>query len=449
MNVHFIAIGGSAMHNLAIALKRKGENVTGSDDVIFEPSLSRLAKEGILPEKLGWNEANITTKLDAVIVGMHARKDNPELLKAKAFRVKIYSYPEFLYEQSKKKIRIVIAGSHGKTTITAMILHVAKQLNIEIDYMVGAQLQGYDCMVKLTSDAPIMIIEGDEYLSSPIDPRPKFHIYRPTIALLSGIAWDHINVFPTFENYLEQFQIFVNSVQKTLIYNKEDINVQKTIKNKENVKLISYSTPKYNTTEKGVTLLFENKEYTLHIFGKHNIQNLMGAMQVSLQMGVSTEEFLHAMTAFKGASQRLQVITETKNFTLFKDFSHSPSKLKATVDAVREKYPQRKLIACMELHTFSSLQHSFLPQYKNTMKNADIAIVYYNPKVVEHKKLNSISKKDVKKGFGENVLVANSKEAIVDFLSSETWENTVLLMMSSGNFDKLEYQELGIELREN
>jgi len=442
MNVHFIAIGGSAMHNLAIALKRKGAIVTGSDDEIFEPSRTRLQKEGILPQNIGWNIENITSELDAVIVGMHARKDNPELLKAQNLGLKIYSYPEFLYQQSKDKIRIVIAGSHGKTTITAMILHVAKQLNRNVDYMVGAQLEGYDCMVKLSDDAPIMILEGDEYLSSPIDPRPKFHLYKPTIALLSGIAWDHINVFPTFEKYVEQFEIFVNSVENTLIYNKEDEIAEKISQNAKNMRLLPYSTPQYSVNSGICTVHLNDENYPLSIFGRHNMQNLAGAMQVGVQMGISPEYFLTAMTTFKGASKRLEIIAQKNDFVIFKDFAHSPSKLKATINAVREQYPEQKLIACMELHTFSSLQHEFLQQYKNTMKNADTAIVYYNPKVVEHKKLTPISQEDIKRGFNDNIRVASSKEELLTYLSEQTHKNAVLLMMSSGTFDGLDFLTL-------
>ena len=198
MNVHLIAIGGSAMHNMAIAMHKKGFNVTGSDDEIFEPSKTRLAKLNLLPAKEGWDTNNIHKGIDAVILGMHARADNPELLKAQELGLKIYSYPEYIYEQTKDKTRIVIGGSHGKTSITAMILHVLNYHKVDCDYMVGAQLDGFDTMVKLTKEAKIAVIEGDEYLSSPIDRRPKFHLYKPNIAILSGIAWDHINVFPTF-----------------------------------------------------------------------------------------------------------------------------------------------------------------------------------------------------------------------------------------------------------
>ena len=450
MNIHFIAIGGSAMHNLAIALNRKGERVTGSDDEIFEPSKSRLEKEGILPNNIGWDTAKITKDLDAIILGMHARIDNPELVKAKELNIPIYSYPEFLYQQSKNKLRIVIGGSHGKTTITSMILHALKKLNIEIDYMVGAQLDGYDCMVKITKEAKMIILEGDEYLSSPIDRRPKFHLYKPNIALLSGIAWDHINVFPTFENYLSQFRIFCDLIEEngSLVYNKEDHEVSKIAKEvKGNIKAIPYSTPTYKVnSDNGTTIQIANKEYPLALFGAHNLQNLMGAMLVLEKIGVKNVDFINSMRNFKGAGKRLQKVAEHKEFILFKDFAHSPSKLKATTSAVKEQFPQKKLIACMELHTFSSLQKIFLSHYKDSMKMADVAIVYFNPEVVAHKKLPPITKKDVLDGFGGNIIVVEKTIEVIRFIEKELNNHTSLLMMSSGNFDGINYEDLSQKL---
>ena len=450
MNIHFIAIGGSAMHNLAIALNRKGERVTGSDDEIFEPSKSRLEKEGILPNNIGWDTTKITKDLDAIILGMHARIDNPELVKAKELNIPIYSYPEFLYQQSKNKLRIVIGGSHGKTTITSMILHALKKLNIEIDYMVGAQLDGYDCMVKITKEAKMIILEGDEYLSSPLDRRPKFHLYKPNIALLSGIAWDHINVFPTFENYLSQFRIFCDLIEEngSLVYNKEDYEVSKIAKEvKGNIKASPYSTPTYKVnSDNGTTIQIANKEYPLALFGAHNLQNLMGAMLVLEKIGVKNVDFINSMRNFKGAGKRLQKVAEHKEFILFKDFAHSPSKLKATTSAVKEQFPQKKLIACMELHTFSSLQKSFLSHYKDSMKMADVAIVYFNPEVVAHKKLPPITKKDVLDGFGGDIIVVEKTNEVIKFIEKEINNRTSLLMMSSGNFDGIDYEDLSQKL---
>ena len=450
--VHFIAIGGSAMHNLAIALNRKGYQVTGSDDEIFEPSASRLKKEGIYPTCIGWNEKNISTELDAVILGMHAREDNPELIKAKQLNLSIYSYPEYLYEQSKSKKRIVIGGSHGKTTITSMLLHVVKELEVEADYMVGAQLEGYDCMVKLTDIAPYMIIEGDEYLSSPIDRRPKFHLYKPHIALISGIAWDHINVFPTFENYVEQFRVFCDCIEKNgkLIYNMEDVEVKKIGgKFKKSLHTIPYKTPEYNLTNTGTIISFQNKKYQLKIFGSHNLQNMNGAMCLANEMEISNHDFLNAMTSFTGAGKRLQKVVESEDFVMFKDFAHSPSKLLATTKAVKEQYQEKEVIACMELHTFSSLKKEFLPQYNNTMNQADEAIVYYSPEVVLHKKLEPISIEQVKEAFGGNINVFNKTEDVLKFIKDKNWKNKVLLMMSSGTFDGIDYDKLGMEIKDS
>lgn len=449
MNVHFIAIGGSAMHNLAIALSRKGYIVSGSDDEIFEPSRTRLEKEGILPESIGWDANRIHSAIDAVILGMHAREDNPELLKAKELNIPVFSYPEYLYEQSKNKIRLVIGGSHGKTTITSMLLHAINKLGIDVDYMVGAQLEGYDCMVKLSEEAKIMILEGDEYLSSPIDRRPKFHLYKPDIAILSGIAWDHINVFPTFNNYVEQFEIFCSLIEEdgTLIYNLEDEEVKKLgEKFSSTIKTIPYETPNFKPAESGTVLSFEGKNYSLEIFGPHNLQNLMGAMRLGEAIGIQADDFFNAMIDFRGAGKRLQKVIEKSDFVMFKDFAHSPSKLKATTNAVKHQFSDRKVIACMELHTFSSLKKEFLPHYKNSMEKADLALVYYNPEVVKHKKLEAISKEQVLEGFGGNVIVTNETEEVLSFIRQQEINNSVLLMMSSGNFDGINYDELGSEL---
>ena len=452
MNVHFIAIGGSAMHNLAIALSRKGVHVTGSDDEIFEPSKTRLQKQGILPVQLGWDNTRITSDLDAIILGMHAREDNPELLKANELKIPIFSYPEYLYEQSKDKIRVVIGGSHGKTTITSMLLHVVNELKMDVDYMVGAQLEGYDCMVRLSDSAKIMILEGDEYLSSPIDRRPKFHLYKPNIAIISGIAWDHINVFPTFENYVDQFDIFCSLIEKdgTLIYNEDDAEVKRLgQKYGPTLRTVPYGVPTYEVTETGTRLFHQGMIYELRVFGEHNLQNLMGAMRIGEALGIAAHEFLTAIQSFTGAGKRLQKVMEIGSFVMFKDFAHSPSKLKATTKAVKDQYKDRKVIACMELHTFSSLKKEFLPHYLNSMQMADEALVYYSPDVVAHKKLEPISKELVLEGFGGNVTVMNSTKEVLDFIQSKQWNNSVLLMMSSGNFDGIDYDKLGEEISKN
>ena len=452
MHIHFIAIGGSAMHNLAIALNRKGYKVTGSDDEILDPSRTRLEKEGILPDEMGWFPNKITEGMDGIILGMHAREDNPELLQAKNLNVPIYSYPEYLYEASKDKIRVVIGGSHGKTTITSMILHAAKKLDFPLDFMVGAQLEGYDCMVQITEEAKFILLEGDEYLSSPIDRRPKFHLYKPHIALISGIAWDHINVFPTFENYVEQFDIFIKQIEPNgvLVYNEEDPVLQSlAVSNLEIGSSVAYQIPEYEVNAEGTLLKYDSKEYPLLVFGEHNLQNLMGAMFVAEAMGINAHNFLQAMSDFTGAGKRLQKVVDVPPFKMFKDFAHSPSKLKATTAAVKNQFKSFKLVACMELHTFSSLKKEFLPQYLDTMKTADTALVYFNPKVVAHKKLESITKEMVYEGFGGNVVVVNDTQSVLDFIHKEVGQQSVLLMMSSGNFDGINFDELGAELSTN
>jgi len=450
MKVHFIAIGGSAMHNLALALKKKGYYVTGSDDEIFEPSKSRLKKQNILPKEFGWFPEKITTDLDAIILGMHAREDNPELLKAKELGVKVYSYPEYLYEQSKDKTRVVIGGSHGKTSITSMILHVLGKLNLDFDYMVGAQLEGFDTMVQIT-DAPIMILEGDEYLSSPIDRRPKFHLYHPNIALISGIAWDHINVFPTFENYVEQFSEFIKLIEKegVLIYCSADSEVNKIALTTSNpdIDRVGYKTPE-NVIENGVTsILMNGNKIPLQIFGDHNLQNLNGARLVCNQLKISDEQFFEAIQDFKGASKRLELIAKNDTTAVYKDFAHSPSKLKATTKAVKQQYKERKVIACMELHTFSSLNKTFLQEYKDSMAAADEAYVYYSNHTLEHKKLAPITPEEVKAAFGsDNVTVYNNSDELFEMLNQKDWKNAVLLLMSSGNFDGKDLNGFGESL---
>ena len=446
MHYHFIAIGGSAMHNLAIALHLKGDSITGSDDEIFEPSKSRLAKYNLLPSEVGWDINRIHSNIDAVILGMHARKDNPELIKAQKLGLSIYSYPEFIYEQTKDQLRIVVGGSHGKTSITSMILHVLSKNNINHNYMVGAQLEGFDCMVKLSKEVKIAVLEGDEYLSSPIDRRPKFHLYQPEIAVVSGIAWDHINVFPTFENYVEQFRIFIDKVGKNgrVIYFEDDNVLKEVVLNSSSKAIkIPYCTFP-NQIKNGITYVrTEKEEIPLEIFGDHNLQNLNAAYHVCIQLGMKSVDFFSAIRSFKGASKRLELVQKNQSTAIYKDFAHSPSKLKATTSALKNQYPNRKLIACMELHTFSSLNKSFLDQYNGTMQEADLAFVYYNKKTLKHKKLDDLSADDVKKAFaGENVTVLNSSKEMVNCLLKMKWEQQNLLLMSSGNFDGIQFAEL-------
>ncbi len=446
MNIHFIAIGGAAMHNLALALFQKGYHITGSDDTIHDPSKSRLAAKGLLPDEFGWFPEKITTDIDAVILGMHAKADNPELLKAQELGLTIYSYPEFLYEQSKDKTRVVIGGSHGKTSITSMILHVLHYHDREVDYMVGAQLEGFDTMVHLTPDNEFIILEGDEYLSSPIDRRPKFHLYKPNIALLSGIAWDHINVFPTFENYVEQFSIFTDSLTHggIMVYNEEDNEVKKVVEDSANaIKKYPYQTPDY-TIEDGTTFLdTSDGKLPLEIFGKHNLQNLAGAKWICQHVGVDEDDFYEAIATFKGASKRLEKIVESKSTVIFKDFAHSPSKVQATTNAVKEQYGNRTVLACLELHTYSSLNAEFLKEYKGALDAADKAVVFYSPHAVEIKKLEKVSEQQIAHAFErDDLIIYTDPSKFKEFLFSQRLENLAVLLMSSGNYGGLDFEEV-------
>lgn len=446
MNVHFIAIGGSAMHNLALALHNKGYQVTGSDDTIFEPSKSRLKAKGLLPENFGWFPEKVTSNLDAIVLGMHAKADNPELLKAQELGLKIYSYPEFLFEQSKHKTRVVIGGSHGKTTITSMILHVMHYHDRDVDYMVGAQLEGFDVMVKLTEDNDFIVLEGDEYLSSPIDRRPKFHLYKPNIALLSGIAWDHINVFPTYENYVEQFKIFVDSIVQggSINYNEEDAEVKKVVEASENpIRKIAYQTPEY-IVENGETLLQTPEgPLPIEIFGQHNLNNLAGAKWICQHMGIDEDDFYEAISSFNGASKRLEKIAESNNSVAYKDFAHSPSKVEATTKAVKEQYSNKTLVACLELHTYSSLNAEFLKEYKGALDAADVAVVFYSPHAVEIKKLDAVSHEQIANAFErDDLIIYTNPEEFKNFLFSQKFNDKALLLMSSGNYGGLDFDEV-------
>ena len=453
MRVHFIAIGGSAMHSLALALLKKGYKISGSDDEIVEPSKSKLAEAGILPDTQGWNPDKITTDLDAVILGMHARNDNPELQKARDLGLKIYSYPEFLYEQTKNKTRVVIGGSHGKTTITSMVLHVLSECNISFDYMVGAQLEGFDNNVRFLEDSKIAIFEGDEYLSSTLDPRPKFHIYKPNIALISGIAWDHINVFSTFDMYVEQFKMFIDLIEPngSLVYCADDPLVSGiALIAKKDVHSYPYNYHPFKADDNQVMLLDNDNEYPIRVFGKHNMQNINGAKQVCKLLGLSDEQFYKSISTFKGASKRLQLIGQNDFTNVYFDFAHSPSKLTATVRAVKEHFPKRQLIACMELHTFSSLSEDFLKQYYGTMERADQAFVYFNPHSFEIKQLKPLKAEAVAKAFASKHLsVFTNSEELKKELKSISWKGKNLLLMSSGNFDGLDFKAFAKELLDN
>ncbi|MPT33191.1 MAG: peptidoglycan synthetase [Chryseobacterium sp.] len=442
MKTHFIAIGGSAMHNLAIALKDKGYQVTGSDDAIFEPSKSRLERKGILPTELGWFPEKLTSDIDAVILGMHAHADNPELAKAKELGLKIYSYPEFLYEQSKEKTRVVIGGSHGKTTITSMILHVLNFHQKDIDYMVGAQLEGFDCMVKITNDNDFMILEGDEYLSSPIDLRSKFLLYQPNIALISGIAWDHINVFKTFDDYVEQFRKFVASITPggVLVYNEEDAEVVKVVESAENYfRKIPYKTPDYEIVNGIVNLKTDMGDVPLSVFGKHNLLNMEGARFICSQLGILEEEFYEAIMSFKGASKRLEKVERKDGGLLYKDFAHAPSKVKATVSAFAEQFSKTETFGFLELHTYSSLNPIFLEQYDHAMDGLDNAVVFYSEDALKIKRMEPISPELIKEKFkNQNLKVFTNAEDLHKYWESLDKNKGAFVMMSSGNFGGLD-----------
>jgi len=426
------------MHNLAIALRLKGYSVTGSDDEIFEPSLSRLQKYNLLPEKWGWHISKITADIDTIILGMHAKPDNPELLKAKELGLTIMSFPEYLYEQTKTKRRIVIAGSHGKTTTTAMIMHVFKVLGIKFDYMVGSQIDGFETMVGLSDDSDIAVFEGDEYLTSTLDKRPKFHLYMPDIAVINGISWDHMNVFPTFENYLEQFRVFIEKISEggTLIYFADDAQVKKlALESGKNIRKIPYKVHGYFQNKTGFYAATHNRVVPLKFFGEHNMQNLSAAREVCFASGIGEDEFYEAIKSFEGTSRRLQKIGESEKGLVYLDFAHSPSKVKATVEAIAARYPGRDIVACLELHTYSSLNSNFLPHYRGTLADADFAYVYFNPHAVELKKLDQLSPESVKEVFGDgNVKVYNDSAEMFTFIKSQHYDRPVYLFMSSGDF---------------
>ncbi len=444
--IHFIAIGGAAMHNLAIDLHNRGFQITGSDDEIYEPSRTLLAEKRILPAEMGWFPEKITSDLSCVILGMHARVDNPELAKAQELGIKIYSYPEFIYSQSLHKQRVVIAGSHGKTSITSMILHILKFHNRKFDYMVGARIEGFDTMAKL-SDAPVIVIEGDEYLSSPIDRRPKFLHYYPHVMLMSGIAWDHVNVYPDFQVYVHQFELLADGLEKasSFIYDETDELVKKIGSvERLGVKRFPYQALPSKVKNGKTYLILPNKqELEINIFGEHNLKNLNGARLILAQIGIDDDEFYAAIPSFKGAAKRLELVGKNDNTVIYKDFAHAPSKVEATTRAVKAQFPDRQLVACLELHTFSSLNKDFLGEYANKLNAADVPVVYFSPKTLEHKKLPAITPEDIKVHFNNsNLHVFTDNDSLKNFLLSQSWRNANLLMMSSGTFNGLDFNEL-------
>ncbi len=449
MNVHFIAIGGSVMHQLAIALHKKGYTVTGSDDEIFEPAAGNLKKEGLLPASEGWFPEKIHKDLDAIILGMHAKQDNPELTEANELNLKVYSFPEYIYEESRGKKRLVVGGSHGKTTTTAMIMHVLKQVNMDFDYLVGARLEGFDQSVQIT-DAPVIVCEGDEYPASTIEKRPKFHFLFPHIAIITGIAWDHINVFPTFEIYLEQFRLFIDKIEPggVLIYNETDEVLTTLVKDHAtNIRKIGYGVPG-NTIADGQTVLqLDGQERALKVFGNHNLLNLHAAWLACKELGVDVAAFLKAIAGFSGASKRLELLGQGNTLTVYRDFAHAPSKVKATIAAVRQQFPDKNLIALLELHTFSSLNAGFMNEYKGAMDFADVSAVFYSKHALELKRMPDLDKETVRSGFGKDpMMVINNKSDLLLWLRGQHYKNSVLLMMTSGTFEGLDANALTQEL---
>jgi len=442
MKIHFISIGGSVMHQLAIALKRKGYQITGSDDEIFEPAKSNLAKEGILPEEVGWNPASISKDLDAVILGMHAKADNPELLKSKELGVSIYSFPEYIFQESRDKTRVVIGGSHGKTTTTSMIMHVLKESGKSFDYLVGARLPGFDQSVNITN-APVIVCEGDEYPASVIEKRPKFHFLFPHIAIITGIAWDHINVFPTFDNYLEQFRIFIDRIEPGghLIFNDTDSILKELIEThiRTDIHYHAYQLPDYSISNGITTLSIEGNETELKVFGDHNLLNLNAAWLTCKELGVSSKQFIKVIGSFTGAAKRLELLAANGSTVFYRDFAHAPSKVKATIEAVKNQFPDKKFIAALELHTYSSLNEAFIKEYKGAMDNADEASVFYSKHALELKRMPDLSKETVKKGFAkQNLEVFNNRSELENWLQHLDYKNSVTVFMSSGNYDGMD-----------
>ncbi|MBI1225449.1 MAG: peptidoglycan synthetase [Bacteroidetes bacterium] len=438
MRIHLIAMGGAVMHNLALALQKNGHLVTGSDDEIYNPAKDRLEKAGLIPDKFGWFPSKITKDLDFVILGMHAKSDNPELQKAIELGVQVYSFPEFIYQHSKEKKRIVVAGSHGKTTTTSMIMHVLRHVGLQFDYLVGAQLEGFETMVQL-SDAPLMVIEGDEYLSSPVDRRPKFLHYRPHLLVVTGVAWDHINVFPTYQEYCNQFALLLENLATGALvyYYQHDKDLADIVRHcKSNINAVPYK--EFEAINKAGQILVNTGGSTWHelqIFGNHNLANLAAAQKICLELGVSEDQFWEAAKTFSGASKRLQKLVSGIDFSAWLDFAHAPSKAKATVLAVKQLNPERKLIACLELHTFSSLNKAFLPLYAGTLDTAEIACVFFSPHTLEMKGMPAIDPSEIKLAFGlPSLQVFTERTDLECFLSEQDLENANLLLMSSGNF---------------
>ena len=446
MQLHFIAIGGSAMHSLALAMHRLGHRVTGSDDAIFDPSKTKLEQANLLPDTLGWHPEKLNNEIDVVVLGMHAKADNPELIMAQALGLKIQSYPEFLASMCKEKSTVVVAGSHGKTTITAMVLHVLNYHGVSTDFMIGAPVPAVTETLSISDENDFILLEGDEYLSSAIDSQPKFLWYKPEIALISGIAWDHVNVFPTFEDYISQFEKFIYSIVEggVLFYNEEDKELKSLVENCSHpVKKIPYGTPEH-TLDNGITYLNTSEgSLPLSVFGTHNLMNLAGARWISQLMGVDVSDFYEAIPSFTGAAKRMERLAKGKTAILFKDFAHAPSKVSASAKAVKSQFSRHKIKVCLELHTYSSLDATFIKQYKDSLTAADEAIVFYDPEALKIKNRAPIDPDAIKKAFNHSsIVVITEAKVLQKELFEQEYVNYVLVMMSSGNFGDLDWEKL-------
>ncbi len=440
------------MHNLAIALYNQGHKVTGSDDEIYDPARSKLAEFGLLPATEGWDADRITSELDAVIVGMHAKAGNPELEKAKELGLKTYSFPEYIAEHSKSKQRIVIAGSHGKSTITSMVMHVLRAEGRLFDYLVGGKVEGFDHQVSLSDNAPMIIIEGDEYLTSPLDPRPKFLLYNAHIALVSGIAWDHFNVFPTEKEYHNAFVKLIQGMPKAgmIVYNTEDKVISQIVNehgDEEAFYLYPYKTPDYKIRDGKFEIKFKGQRVPMNVFGRHNMTNIAGAYEVCQLLAIDSDTFLQHISTFTGTGKRLEKIHDDGREVVYQDFAHAPSKVKATVEAVAELHKKQHIVACLELHTFSSLNKEFIGQYAKTLKAVKNKIVFVNQHTLEMKGYPAISREEIVAAFKDKDIIYATTEAELQnaVKAAKSAKGNVFLMMSSGNFAGLDLKTLALD----
>lgn len=434
MRIHFIAIGGAIMHNLAIDLHKNGHTISGSDDQIFEPSFSKLKKYSLMPKNLGWNADFITDEIDLIILGMHAKEDNLELKKALELGLKIQSFPEFVASQITDKKRVAIAGSHGKTSTTAMLMHILKDNNFEFDYLVGSELPGYESMVKL-SNAPLIVIEADEYLSSKLDQRPKFLWYKPQLSVITGIAWDHINVFPTFELYKKAFTDFIDSHQadSSIFFYQFDEELSKIINN-STYKCRPYTelTAK-NQGQYSIVLDNNEEEYYFPFFGNHFLQNASAAIHLAMELGLNQKDIYKALESFPGSAKRLELVWANDQLFIYRDFAHSPSKVMATIKAFSRQFKDYQVFFVFEPHTFSSQQIDFIQHYNKCFEDLN-AYIFMDKKAFALKNKPMLSGPDIENAFGTNSILNSATELMKEIRkSSQKSKKTVWVLMSSGN----------------